>query len=272
MEEVQQGFMEYTMTNKPGATSPSTSQNQVGFNTHMEDDEELQSQDLASLNSSDKSLPSHDLSGSAQWTTHTSRKQQAAAKEHKATLHSDADTKGKERLKWATKVATGNDVLLTNTTITIDSETDDRGDQRNAPGSTIKLKMGLSRPQYAHDLRQGGLTEAEKRNITSNRGSSLMNLQDSTTSSPSKTPLKVTFSAPSLSDEGHTAPSIAGGTLTSKTIVTTKVLPANSSPPEAKDMAFYTYRAQLTFGLPKSSDGVNVAKFFRRWVLALVNL
>lgn len=35
--------------------------------------------------------------------------------------------------------------------------------------------------------------------------------------------------------------------------------------PESTSVAFYTYRAQLTFGLPQSTEGFNVAKYFRWW-------
>jgi hypothetical protein len=56
--------------------------------------------------------------------------------------------------------------------------------------------------------------------------------------------------------------------LNSNKIVKTKVLPTNSSLPETKDMTFYTFCAQLTFGLPQSSDGANVTKYFRHWVFS----
>jgi hypothetical protein len=46
----------------------------------------------------------------------------------------------------------------------------------------------------------------------------------------------------------------------------TPILPNATNSPEAISTTFYTYRAQLTFGLPPSTDGVNVAKYFRRWV------
>jgi hypothetical protein len=38
--------------------------------------------------------------------------------------------------------------------------------------------------------------------------------------------------------------------------------------PSSKPTTFFTYRAQLTFGLSPSSDGINVAKYFRRWVFS----
>ncbi len=44
------------------------------------------------------------------------------------------------------------------------------------------------------------------------------------------------------------------------------VLPMETISPETQSTTFFTYRAQLTFGLPQSSEGVNVAKYFQRWI------
>ncbi len=49
----------------------------------------------------------------------------------------------------------------------------------------------------------------------------------------------------------------------------TPILPTTTNSPEAISTTFYTYRAQLTFGLPPSTDGVNIAKYFCRWVYSL---
>jgi hypothetical protein len=54
----------------------------------------------------------------------------------------------------------------------------------------------------------------------------------------------------------------------SRSQVTTPVLPTEQINPEAQSTVFYTYRAQLTFGLPTSQTGVNVAKYFQRWIFS----
>jgi hypothetical protein len=46
----------------------------------------------------------------------------------------------------------------------------------------------------------------------------------------------------------------------------TKVLSNVSSSPESMPTTFFTYRAQLTFSLPQSKEGVNVTKYFCRWI------
>jgi hypothetical protein len=50
--------------------------------------------------------------------------------------------------------------------------------------------------------------------------------------------------------------------------VTTHVLPTEKVNPESASTVFYTYRAQLTFGLSPSPSGVNVAQYFRRWIFS----
>jgi hypothetical protein len=45
-------------------------------------------------------------------------------------------------------------------------------------------------------------------------------------------------------------------------------LPTELKSPEATSTTFYTYRDQLTFNLSSSTEGVNVAKYFRQWVFS----
>ncbi len=40
------------------------------------------------------------------------------------------------------------------------------------------------------------------------------------------------------------------------------VLPTETISPETQSTTFFTYRAQLTFSLPQSLEGVNAAKYF----------
>lgn len=77
---------------------------------------------------------------------------------------------------------------------------------------------------------------------------------------PTKTQVKFTGMS-NLTAEGN--PKLAPLSCTPVQHVT-PVLPTSSSNPELTPMTFFTYHAQLTFGLPAPSDGVNIAKYFRR--------
>jgi hypothetical protein len=76
----------------------------------------------------------------------------------------------------------------------------------------------------------------------------------------------VTFSLPA-NDKEHTPP-VTANRKENGDLGNTLVLPSQSLSPENINTTFYTYRAQLTFGLPQSSEGVNVAKYFRRWIFS----
>ncbi len=49
------------------------------------------------------------------------------------------------------------------------------------------------------------------------------------------------------------------------------VLPEANSDASAPSITYYSYQAQLTFGLKPSKEGVNVAQLFQHWVFAPVN-
>ncbi len=120
----------------------------------------------------------------------------------------------------------GNDEPRANAKNTIDGGPAHGGTNHDTPGAKSPLTQGGSRIPYAHELRRGGLTEAEKQTVF-NRNSS-----------------------------HH------------KNAVSNSVLPSASFAPESTSTTFYTYRAQLTFGLPKNSEDINVAKYFRRWIFS----
>jgi hypothetical protein len=126
--------------------------------------------------------------------------------------------------------------------------------------------------QPAHKLCRGGTSEPDgtpaKITIIAQKSS-----QKSKHYSPKKqtaaSPPKVSFS-PVTSTVLQPAPPHPSRSITTSanTVLQSKILPSETSTPETTSTTFFTYRAQLTFGLPSSSDGVNVAKFFRRWIFS----
>ncbi len=124
------------------------------------------------------------------------------------------------------QVVNENDDLRPNTTTTIDGGLAHGGTNHDALGAESPFNKGVSPTPYAHELRRGGLTEAEKQTVL-NRNS-----------------------------------------FSHKKAVSNSVLPSTSLAPESTSTTFYTYRAQLTFGLPKNSEDINVTKYFRRWIFS----
>jgi hypothetical protein len=102
-----------------------------------------------------------------------------------------------------------------------------------------------SRPEKinSHKLRKGGMTTADWDQIQVNKG------------------IRDTQGDRILGSVQHPHS-------TSNKTVTSKVLPDDDTDSSNAPTEFFTYRAQLTFGLSQSTTGVNVAKYFRRWVFS----
>jgi hypothetical protein len=112
-------------------------------------------------------------------------------------------------------------------------------------GNTNGEKLKLSRPNHASSLK---LAVSSHQDTNTDRSSDLMQVKITTTPNP---------------------PTVASkrlGLSSTNIQITTLVLPSSPKIAELSSMTFFTYHAQLTFGLPTPSDGVNVAKYFRRWI------
>jgi hypothetical protein len=77
---------------------------------------------------------------------------------------------------------------------------------------------------------------------------------------------KVTFanSPPVIANISHVSGNMVNITNKSQS----QFLPSTQNDSSTNPVTFYTYRAQLTFGLSRTTDGVNVAKYFRRWIFS----
>jgi hypothetical protein len=121
-------------------------------------------------------------------------------------------------------------------------------------------------PKNINDVMTVSTFNAEK--LTSRRPRHTSSLKQATTSSRNvdiakkSTHTKPTpkFDQPTV---GGTTPEIMSSVPPQ---LTNPVLPSFTTSRELTSTTFFTYRAQLTFGLPTPSDGVNVAKYFRRWI------
>jgi hypothetical protein len=133
--------------------------------------------------------------------------------------------------------------------------------------SVIKVASQTTyKPRYAHELRRGGMQEADWVLAGTSKAKSSRALFPDTPSSPKSQTKTAPFLQSHKSRENTSV-----GTKTSiphlqAKLPGTKVLPNVSPSPESMPTTFFTYRAQLTFNLTQSKDGVNVAKFFRRWI------
>jgi hypothetical protein len=259
-----------------------------------------------------KLVPSSSIEGvphdepNQQWTTHTTRRQQAAAKKPKTAKVIDVDDHYINQMRDTTylklretsiedmtEALTSHEMKNTSpssdhhpSTININASDDDvlTGDTEDAdiedltgvgtnrdPSATSLTSKRTYKLQYAHELRRGGLTDADKQSSqnlnTDGRLNSNGAPSDRTLSSPSKTQPKVTFSIPIPADKRQASPGPIDAVFNTTKLTRTQILPTNP-PPETTPTTFYTYRAQLTFGLPQSADGVNVAKYFRRWIFS----
>lgn len=187
---------------------------------------------------------------SSQWTTFTTRKQQAAGKKLKTSAFTP-EGESVANNDWSVlKQASMEDITAARAQneVVTSYKPSQRGQVLLTTLDNVEDKA--TNAKYAHELRRGGITEAELCRIQSNKTQTV-----NTSPTPSGT-----------SQKAHTTLDTQNSSLPTKPF--SLVLPNDTKSPENRSVTFYTYRAQLTFSLPKSMEGVNVAKYFRRWVFS----
>ncbi len=121
--------------------------------------------------------------------------------------------------------------------------------------------------RQTNDLTQTEDTSGEKSKLHRSTHTSSLKLavsssQDSNTSQSSDLSYAKSTKKPNSSNVASNRSELRSTT----SQLATPVLPSSSKIAELSSTTFFTYRAQLTFGLSTHPDGVNVAKYFRRWI------
>ncbi len=209
-----------------------------------------------------------DRSNTLEWTTLTSRKHQAAAKKHKIAeprLHFDPSLSDRDLPHFrGRKMEDVQDALK-------QGMKDDMSDDTS---SSYRRRVPVTTLATEDDFKFGESSRKKTPEVPSSRGNSgveittdqarnngsLKKIHQST-----KHTVRITESHPKKLSANHTK---GPSTTSLASTVTTQVLPTEKVNLESSSTIFYTYRAQLTFGLSPSPSGVNVAQYFRRWIFS----
>jgi hypothetical protein len=201
--------------------------------TFMEDDEHTQEGASDSVDGGTGVISGQESSTSAQWTTFTTRKQHEVAKKHKPSTNIDVDQLHKDGMRdlafCKLRKSGIDEISMACTSL---------GGEENSPARKVKSQKSQSRQNMPMNL------EGAERHAA---------LQSDWSANDTSTRNPVPTDNMESSFNNHTG---------------TTVLPSISTVPENNDTTFYTYRAQLTFGLTKKSDDINVAKYFNRWIFS----
>jgi hypothetical protein len=231
----------------------------------MDEDNDLHSHVLAANISGDDGTQidaSQGLSSAPSWTTFTPRRQ-ATAKKHKTATRDDLVTNHNDKLSDTTKSTLRKAGIE---------------DITAALGTSPNISCPPTTKTNSHYLRRGGVTDVVRNQVTDPRriieqpmaqstGTADYELGSTGTNDRNRKVSTETV-LPSNPSLGRDSSRILGPMANINKPAGNLVLPTNSSAPEGTSTTFYTYRAQLTFGLPHTSDGVNVAKYFRRWIFS----
>jgi hypothetical protein len=189
-----------------------------------------------------------------EWKKFTTRKQTAVAKKHKITETPviQHDPEIRDRAFCALREVSTADVTMA-------MEQPNEDDDESATSlSSYKRRVPLTMLATDDDFKFG--TATKKPSVDTPGDSSQSAAVIGGNSNPTSS-LKQAVASVKFADSTKVAPlSSAPGQIANP------VLPSLTGNIETTSMTFFTYRAQLTFGLPTPSDGVNVAKYFRRWI------
>jgi hypothetical protein len=151
-----------------------------------------------------------------------------------------------------------------------DESTTSSAYRRRVPLTTLATEADFKIDAFQRhnsDLKRAGNSSRDELPLNRQNNTSSLKLanslaQDATTdqtSVPTTTIIPITPNPTTVTNE-------KSGSSSTNDQLTTPVLPSSSKLAELSSTTFFTYRAQLTFGLPTPSDGVNVAKYFRQWI------
>jgi hypothetical protein len=146
--------------------------------------------------------------------------------------------------------------------------------------STYRRRVPLTTLTTAEDLKFEASFQRKTTDLTRTENSNEDELNSSRPNHTSSLKLAVTSNKDASADNSSdltkaivtstsnppTVASIRPGLSGTNVQLPTPVLPSSPKNAELSSMTFFTYRVQLTFGLPTPSDGVNVTKYFHRWI------
>jgi hypothetical protein len=121
--------------------------------------------------------------------------------------------------------------------------------------------------RQTNDLKQTESTSGENSKLRQSTHTSSLKMAVSSTQDPNTSQSSDLANAKTTKmPDSSTVASKRPGLLSTTSQLAAPVLPSSSKIAELSSTMFFTYHAQLTFGLSTPSDGVNVAKYFRRWI------